>query len=233
MESYGFLSLLPPVIAIVLAIRTKQVHISLLFGIWLGWIIISGFNPIRGSFDTIQALVDVFQDAGNTRTIMFCALVGALIIFVQRSGGVEGFIRHVNRLLEHYERKRSGSNRTVIQLLAWLTGLAPHIVATPGATRVESVHSAVAATRGAGGGARSTGRRGGSGVKFSCGSPMARSSGRGTGAGAASGGASGRSTSARRPRRSVICALATVVAGWRPGVETGSSEKAVGLPPSV
>ncbi len=123
MESYGFLSLLPPVIAIVLAIRTKQVHISLLFGIWLGWIIIDGYNPIQGSFDTIEALVNVFQDAGNTRTIMFCALVGALIIFVQRSGGVEGFIRHVNRLLHRYEQKRTGSNRTVIQVLAWLTGL--------------------------------------------------------------------------------------------------------------
>lgn len=123
MESFGFLSLLPPVIAIVLAIRTKQVHISLLFGIWLGWIIIDGFNPIRGSFDTIEALVNVFQDAGNTRTIMFCALVGALIIFVQRSGGVEGFIRHVNRLLERHERRRSGSNRIVVQLLAWMTGL--------------------------------------------------------------------------------------------------------------
>lgn len=134
MESYGFLSLLPPVIAIVLAIRTKQVHISLLFGIWLGWAILDGYDPehdvfalnkalINGSFDTIEALVNVFQDAGNTRTIMFCALVGALIIFVQRSGGVEGFIRHVNRLLHRYEQKRAGSNRTVIQLLAWLTGL--------------------------------------------------------------------------------------------------------------
>lgn len=123
MESYGILSLLPPVIAIVLAVRTKQVHISLLFGIWLGWIIIDGFNPARGSFDTIQALVDVFRDAGNTRTIMFCALVGALIIFVQRSGGVEGFIRHVNRLLHRYEQRRSGSNRVVVQVLAWLTGL--------------------------------------------------------------------------------------------------------------
>ncbi len=123
MESYGYLSLLPPVIAIILAIRTKQVYISLLFGIWLGWAIISDFNFLKGTFDTVQALVDVFKEPDNTRTIMFCALVGALIIFVQRSGGVEGFIVHVNRLLEHYEKKRSGSNRIVIQVLAWLTGL--------------------------------------------------------------------------------------------------------------
>jgi tetracycline resistance efflux pump len=123
MESYGFLSLLPPLIAIVLAIRTKQVYVSLLFGIWLGWVIIDDFNLLQGSLDTIQALVNVFADAGNTRTIMFCALVGALIIFIQRSGGVEGFILRVNRLLERYEKKKSGSNRVVVQFLAWLTGV--------------------------------------------------------------------------------------------------------------
>ncbi|MEN0003663.1 MAG: Na+/H+ antiporter NhaC family protein [Bacteroidota bacterium] len=123
MEDYGILSLIPPVVAILLAILTKQVFVSLLFGIWLGWVIIDDWNPLKGSFDTIQALVDVFQDPGNTRTIMFCALVGALIIFIQRSGGVEGFIRHVNRLLQRYEKKKSGSNKIVVQLLAWLTGL--------------------------------------------------------------------------------------------------------------
>ncbi|MCG8328438.1 MAG: hypothetical protein MI974_12165 [Chitinophagales bacterium] len=120
---FGFLSLLPPLIAIILAIRTKQVYVSLLFGIWLGWLIIDGFNPIKGSMDTIEALVRVFESPGNTRTIMFCALVGALIIFIQRSGGVEGFIIRVNRLLERYEQKKSGSNKVVVQFLAWLTGL--------------------------------------------------------------------------------------------------------------
>ena len=123
MEEYGIFSLVPPVIAIVLAIRTKQVFVSLLFGIWLGWIIIDDFNFLLGSLDTIQALVDVFQDAGNTRTIMFAALVGALIVFIQRSGGVLGFIIRVNRLLEKYEAKKKGSNRVIIQLLAWATGL--------------------------------------------------------------------------------------------------------------
>ncbi len=123
MHEYGIWSLVPPIVAIVLAIRTKQVFISLLFGIWLGWVIVADWNFLQGSYDAIQALVDVFKDSGNTRTIMFCALVGALIIFIQRSGGVEGFIIRVNRLLEKYEQKKAGSNRIIIQLLAWLTGL--------------------------------------------------------------------------------------------------------------
>ena len=123
MQEYGFLSLVPPLVAIILAIRTKQVFVSLLFGIWLGWIIIDDYNLLKGSLDTVQALVDVFQDPGSTRTIMFCALVGALIVFIQRSGGVEGFIIRINRLLEKYEQRKKGSDRVVVQFLAWLTGL--------------------------------------------------------------------------------------------------------------
>ena len=48
MDNYGFLSLLPPIIAIFLAIRTKQVFISLLTGIFIGWLIIGGWNPLKG-----------------------------------------------------------------------------------------------------------------------------------------------------------------------------------------
>jgi tetracycline resistance efflux pump len=123
MQEFGILSILPPVMAIVLAIRTKQVFVSLLFGIWLGWVIIDDFNFLTGTLATVEGLVDVFQDPGNTRTIMFCALVGALIIFIQYSGGVEGFILRVNRLLERYEQRQAGSNRIIVQVLAWVTGL--------------------------------------------------------------------------------------------------------------
>ncbi|MCR9287891.1 MAG: sodium:solute symporter [Bacteroidetes bacterium] len=122
-HEYGFWSILPPIVAIILAIRTKQVFVSLLFGIWLGWVIINGGNLLTGTLDTIQSMVDVFKDAGNTRTIMFCVLVGALIIFIQRSGGVEGFILKINKVLEKYEAKKRGNNRIVVQFLAWLTGL--------------------------------------------------------------------------------------------------------------
>ena len=123
MEHYGLLSLLPPVIAIVLAIWTRQVYVSLLTGIWLGWIVINQGNLLTGTFDTVQGLVNVFQDAGNTRTIMFCALVGALILFVQKSGGVEGYILQVNRWLERLAKQDPKRERVWVQLLAWLTGM--------------------------------------------------------------------------------------------------------------
>lgn len=124
MEHYGFWSILPPLVAIVLAIKTRQVFVSLLLGIWLGWLIMGGGNIIDGTTGTIQALVDVFKDPGNTRTIMFSSLVGALIAFIQKSGGVEGFIKLINKLVDKIEAKKAGKSRMVVQLLAWATGVA-------------------------------------------------------------------------------------------------------------
>ncbi|CAN5120631.1 Na+/H+ antiporter NhaC family protein [soil metagenome] len=123
MHDYGFWSILPPILAIILAIRTKQVFLSLLLGIWLGWVIINNGNLFIGSLATIQALVDVFKDEGSTKTIMFSALVGALIAFIQRSGGVDGFIIKVSAYLEQMEEQNQGRNVVMVQFFAALTGL--------------------------------------------------------------------------------------------------------------
>ncbi len=120
---YGFLSVIPPIIAIILALRTKQVYIALLFGIWFSWLIIKGWNPLEGTLAMIEGMVDVFQSKGNTRTIMFSALVGALLIFIQYSKGVEGFINIINKRLVKLENKKSGYSRVMVQILATFTGL--------------------------------------------------------------------------------------------------------------
>ena len=123
MDNYGFLSILPPVIAIILALRTKQVYIALLFGIWFSWIIINDFNFLTGTLAAIEGLVDVFKSPGNTRTIMFSALVGALLLFIQYSKGVEGFINELNKVIAYFEKKQSGCSRVVVQLMAMITGI--------------------------------------------------------------------------------------------------------------
>jgi tetracycline resistance efflux pump len=120
---YGFLSIIPPIIAIILALRTKQVYIALLFGIWFSWLIIESWNPLTGTIAMIEGFVNVFTDKGSTRTIMFSALVGALLIFIQYSRGVEGFINIINKKLVKLENKKAGYSRIVIQLLATLTGI--------------------------------------------------------------------------------------------------------------
>lgn len=115
METYGWLSILPPLLAIFLAIKTKHVYISLVLGIWLGWTIIHSWNPVSGLINTLGALVDVFKDEDNTRVILFSGLVGAIITFTQYSGGMKGFINWVVGKGLVRTRKSAG-------LLAWFLG---------------------------------------------------------------------------------------------------------------
>lgn len=122
--TFGFLSLLPPLLAIGLALITRQVILSLLAGLWLGFVILSGGNPLSGTRELIDGLIAVFESAGNTRIIVFTLLVGALIALTQRSGGVEGF---TTRLINWLERKGEGASvrgqRMRAELLALATGM--------------------------------------------------------------------------------------------------------------
>ncbi len=113
---YGWLSILPPLVAILLAIRSKQVFLSLFTGVFLGYTILAGGNPLTGVADALEACVQVFSDAGNTKVILFSCMVGALITFTQYSGGMEGFVRWVTRRGWVTTRRQAG-------LLAFFTGM--------------------------------------------------------------------------------------------------------------
>lgn len=104
---FGWLSVVPPLFAILLAIKTRQVFISLFLGIVVGWIIISDGNILKGIELSIQSIIVVFSDAGNTRVVIFCALVGALISLTQANGGVQGFVDFIQKRNIVTSRKRA------------------------------------------------------------------------------------------------------------------------------
>ncbi|MBC7187548.1 MAG: sodium:solute symporter [Calditrichaeota bacterium] len=116
MNAAGWVSVLPPLVAIVLAIGTRQVFLSLFVGIWLGWTILAHGNPVSGLAQALEGCVRVFQDPGNAKVILFSAMVGALITFTQYSGGMEGFVEWVTRRGLVRTRRSAG-------LLAWALGV--------------------------------------------------------------------------------------------------------------
>ncbi len=87
MTDYGAISVLPPLLALALALWTRQVYLSLFVGIWLGETILSGWSPIAGFVQTMDAMVNVFTDEGRTKIILLSAMIGALLTFTQYSGG--------------------------------------------------------------------------------------------------------------------------------------------------
>ena len=129
MSELGLLSLLPPLLAIVLALLTRRVVMSLFLGVLSGYVILAGGNPLTGGVDAIKALIAVFSSAGNTRIIVFTILVGVLIALTQRSGGVAGFVdwlfARLNKAQAHVESGKTGSRRhkIIVQLLALATGI--------------------------------------------------------------------------------------------------------------
>ncbi len=116
MSDPTWIAVLPPVLAIVLAIASRQVYLSLAGGLWLGWTILHAWNPIAGMGAAIQGTVEVFQDEGDTRAILFTLIVGALIATVEASGGVRGFVSYLESRNWVTSSKRA-------QLLAWVTGV--------------------------------------------------------------------------------------------------------------
>ena len=116
MSDPSWYSILPPVLAIVLAIWTKQVILSLFAGIWMGYAIVHGFNPITGLTTGIDGIVGVFGSASDAKVLIFTLLIGSLIATIEFSGGVRGFV--------HYLEKRRWVHTGVrAQFLAWVTGL--------------------------------------------------------------------------------------------------------------
>ena len=112
----GWTSLLPPLLAIALAIWTRQVYLSLAGGIWLGWTILQGWNPLVGLELTIEGIVAVLGSAGDAKVILFTLVIGALIATIEASGGFRGFVHALERRSWVDSAKKS-------QLLAWATGV--------------------------------------------------------------------------------------------------------------
>ncbi len=95
MEAYepNAFSILPPVLAILLAIATRQVVISLGIGIWAGFCLLHSLDPLRALPLVLDGVINVFSDAGDTRVLIFTLVIGGLIATIEQMGGVRGFIR--------------------------------------------------------------------------------------------------------------------------------------------
>jgi len=97
MENLGVFSVLIPLFIIVIAIITKDVVVSLLSGIFLGELVIHGFNPFEALIALLDGFIGLFSEAWITKTILFALLVGSIIKLLSRSGAVEGFVYYLSQ----------------------------------------------------------------------------------------------------------------------------------------
>ena len=112
----GFLSIIPPFIAIVFALVFKETVISLLLGILSGIYILNGFNLFAAVRDTLSnEIVEVMATQDHVSIILFTVLLGGMVGIIQAGGGTEAVVRYFSTKI----KSRKGA-----MLYSWLTGIA-------------------------------------------------------------------------------------------------------------
>lgn len=76
-------SLVPPLLAIILALITKEVYSSLFLGVAVGALMYTGFHP----WNAFVAFFDIMKDSMNLNILIFDVLLGMIIVLMAKSGG--------------------------------------------------------------------------------------------------------------------------------------------------
>ena len=76
-------SLVPPLLAIVLAFLTKEVYSSLFVGVAVGALLYTGFSP----WDSFVSFFEIMKESMNLNILIFDVLLGMIIVLMAKSGG--------------------------------------------------------------------------------------------------------------------------------------------------
>ena len=117
-----WLSILPPLIAIGLALIFKEVLISLFAGIWVGAFIAGGLR-FKGFLGVVWALLETVEhyilkalnDGGHLSVIIFSLLIGGMVAIISRNGGMAGVVERLSRY---------ATTPKSAQFITWLLGVA-------------------------------------------------------------------------------------------------------------
>ncbi|MFB9806069.1 Na+/H+ antiporter NhaC family protein [Haladaptatus pallidirubidus] len=111
-SDFGALSLVPPLLAIVLAVTTRRAMLSLFIGVWVGGIIYSGSLGVAQMFDWI--ISSIGESTFNAKILVFTLLIGAGIALIWRLGGAFAITRFATQRIDSH--RRAG-------ITTWLLGL--------------------------------------------------------------------------------------------------------------
>ena len=95
---YGILSIIPAVLAIVLAMITKNIVISLAISVFVGSTIICGWNPIAGFLEmTHTHIFTALSEPSNMQALFMMVIISGFIALLTSSGGAGAFTNLVTK----------------------------------------------------------------------------------------------------------------------------------------
>ena len=114
-EHYGIWSVLPPFLAILLAMITRRIVLSLLLGVFSAAMVLSNGDPLAAVIRCVVGdLASSLRNLDHLRVFAFTLLMGAMVGIIHHSGGMRGLIALLQPL---------ATNRRRGQLITWLMGL--------------------------------------------------------------------------------------------------------------
>ena len=115
----GWISVTPPLLAILLALLLKRVIPALFLGLWLGAWAVNGMTLEglwTGLLDSFQVYVlNALADKDHASIILFSLMVGGMVGIISRNGGMRGI---VNRIVSWADSARRASTATAVMGLA-------------------------------------------------------------------------------------------------------------------
>ncbi len=112
-----FWSLLPPIVAIVLALISKEVYSSLFLGCLVGALLVSNYRPWETLVQLVEGdngIVTTVSDSGNIAIIVFLVVLGIMVDLMNKAGGSAAFGRWASKAVH---------TRWGAQLLTMLLGV--------------------------------------------------------------------------------------------------------------
>ena len=96
-----FWALVPPLVAIALALITKEVYSSLFVGILIGGVFWSGFKPEATILHVFQdGIVGVLTDSYNMGILVFLVILGVMVCMMNKAGGSAAFGRWAGKRIK-------------------------------------------------------------------------------------------------------------------------------------
>ena len=116
MDTPGFLSVVPILATLGVAVWTRNVIVGLFVGVFTAILILRGLDPVSAVHGLIKDyfLVQILNKS-NASTLILMTLIGGLVALMERSGGAAAFAAKITRVLV---------TRTQGQVATWMSGLA-------------------------------------------------------------------------------------------------------------
>ncbi len=111
----GVLTIIPPILAILLAMIFKEVVTALFVGVFAGALLLNNFNIVKSFFNVVDKyIINAIVDHDRASIVIFTLLLGGMVGIITKIGGFKGIVEGLS--------KKVNSARST-QMYTWLMGI--------------------------------------------------------------------------------------------------------------